>query len=1124
MAGDAAPSDRVSDPPEPSGSPHHGRTPQIENLLQQWHAGQRCGVPVSVESLCGDNPALQSELRAAIEGDSGSELTDETSPVVRPQQNSEMPDRVGDFRIVGEIARGGSSVVFRAVQESLGREVAVKVLHAGDQLEKTLARFERELEALTRLKHPGITAVLDAGIVRVGLSTLPYIVMEYIEGVSLDRYVREHELDLTTRLNLFVRICTAVAAAHRQGIIHRDLKPSNILVTPDGRPHICDFGIARIISDEARTYTPLTSTREIIGTIQYMSPEHVGQSSGPIDTRSDIYSLGLILFELLTDQRAVDTSGQTVVQAVVTICDQAPPSVRQVDPSLPLDLATITRKATEKSPDQRYPTVDAFVADIQKFLRHEPISARRIGPWGHVWRWGRRRPAVAIAVLVAVLTIHCGTAVSMYYAWRAGMHADEADRRLQQLTLQSRELEKQTAAAESAAVLARRTAYNATLGRIHRFMVSDSELASELLEDPDVCPPAYRGFAWRYLRKQNRRLVRLLEGHPGGTAAVRFSADGSTVVSVGFDAMIRFWDTATGRLRTRIPCLNAGEPFAVSPSCDQVLSSGPEGTVIVFPARADVSQPHFTPQTGRAERACFLPGSSLIAVATRAGAVEVWDQKSREVVVLLDAGDSPVRLLHADERQLTAISRKGRVVAWERDTWEPLVDSQMPQIRNVTAIASQGNLLLTGRLDGRVDIYRHSGDHLTTMQATDGIRRVQFGFGEHDLVVAMPRRVEIHDWQTGEQTGLLRHGASEIEDIAVCSRPERQFIALASSEGQISLFNSGSPAARQVTGDWSAVDRLVDVACSPDGRLIAVLDQSGTCRLFAPTTLEQVAELALEMPCADLAWFPDSGSLAVATRRPGNTATATAPVPGVAVISVDRDAAGSGGDAAGSDESEVGSSVSMSVRTWWPPSRMVTRVDVSGDGRFVAAAARTDEVVVVATGSGEVISRLNRPGRGARAIDFSPDSRLLAVGCADGSLSLMNVTTGLEQVAVTLPRGIVQSCLFSKDGRQLITAGGGYGEIHLWTVPELKLTATFRGPRDVSKAAALSPDGETLAIASRDRMVTLMDSRTGDVQLELKAHTRSVTSLCFSPDGESLATLSAAELYLWEAPNRLPEP
>ena len=1068
----------------------------------------------SSQRLAGGDSAEFDELHAEIDGEDRADPGIETKPT-RPELPQDFPERIGDFRILDQIARGDSSVVFRATQESLNRDVAIKVLRAGDEPKKTLARYERELQALTRLNHPGITSVFDAGIVEVGLATLPYIVMDLIEGVPLDRYVRENNLDIAARLRLFEAICDAVAAAHRQGIIHRDLKPSNILVTPNGCPHICDFGIARIYPADSATLPPLTKSHEIVGTLQYMSPEHVRRTDDPVDTRSDVYSLGLILFELLTNQRAYDTTGLTTVQAVVAICEGVPPSVRQLNPSLPLDLATITAKAIEKAPDQRYSTVDAFAADVRRFLNHEPISARRVGPFGVMRRYARRHPATAAALLATVLALLGGAGVSSYFAWQAELHARESDQRLVQLTLQSGKLEEQTRAAEEAAARARRTAFNATLGRIHRFTVSDPDLANELLDDPSVCPEELHGFAWRFLKNQNHGLVQVLDLHRRGANVLLFNADGSRLLSCGHDARLRIWDTATGELLGDTPCLSAGEPIAFSPAGDQVASAGPEGSIVIFPLKKGDPQPHLSPQSGPAERVCFIPNSSLVAIGTRTGAIEIWDQITRKPVETLEVGSATVWHLDAhDAGQLTAINSSGDVLAWEIETWEPLLVSRISAFNGVTDLARRRNWVATGRNDGRIEIYHDSGDLLQSMKASYGIRSLTPGLRGDFLFVEVKRRVEVFDRHTGEQTGVFRHSENEVTAVAIGGTPDAQLLAIADRSGVISLYDERPTASRTADLEVHKDLRLADVTYSPDGRFIASLEAAGIVRMLDARTLEEAAVFEPAVPCTDLAWFPDSSGFLLATRINGNTARSENPQPGVAVVELRERADDEAADAS------AGSCLEMHIKEWWPPARMISRVAVSPDGKFAAASGRIEEVAILDTSDGNVLGSFKRKQDATRAVQFSPDSRFLAVGYTGGMLSLIDVPSAKEVATANVSRGAIQSCVFSNDGRTLYTNGGAYGEIHCWSVPELELQATWRGSREVSRSMSLSPDGRTLAVASRDHMVTLIDAETGDVQLELKAHDGAVNSLSFSPDGSSLASTSMTQLRTWDAPPR----
>ena len=974
----------------------------------------------------GSDKSGSGDLHAEIVGQHPADSDLETKPT-RHELPSDFPERFGDYRILEQIARGGSSVVFRATQESLNRDVAIKVLRAGDEPKKTLARYERELQALTRLHHPGITSVFDAGIVEVGLATLPYIVMDLIEGLPLDHYVRENNLDVAARLRLFVAICDAVAAAHRQGIIHRDLKPSNILVTPDGCPHICDFGIARIYPADSSTLPPLTNSHEIVGTIQYMSPEHVRRTDAPVDTRSDVYSLGLILFELLTNQRAYDTTGLTAVQAIVAICEGTPPSIRQLNPSLPLDLATITAKAIEKAPDQRYSTVDAFAADVQSFLNHEPISARRIGPFGVMRRCVRRHPAAAGAMLAAVLALLGGAAVSSYYAWQAELHACESDERLGQLTVQSEKLEEQTRAAEDAAGRAKRTAFNATLGRIHRFTVSDPDLANELLDDSEVCPEELRGFAWRFLKNQNHGLVRVLDGNSGGANTLLFNADGSRLLSCGHNARLRFWDTATGELLADTACLSAGQPIAFSPAGDQVATSGPEGSIVIFPLTKGDPQPHLSPKTGPAERVCFIPDSSLVAIGTRTGSIEIWDQVTRKPIEFLETGNATVWHLDADDAgQLTAINSSGDVLAWETETWEPLLISRISEFNGVTELARRGNWVATGRNDGRIEIYHDSGDLLQSMKATYGIRSLTSGLRGDSLFVGVKRRVEVFDRHTGEQTGVFRHSEDDVTVVAVGGTADTQLLAIASSSGTISLYDGRPTASRTADLEVHKNRRLADVIHSPDGRFIAALEAAGFVRLLDARTLEEAAVFEPAVPCADLAWFPDSSGFLLATRIEGNTARSGNPRPGVAVVNLRERTADEVA------ESPAEGCLEMHVKEWWPPARMISRVAVSPNGKLAAGAGRVEEVAILDTSSGHVLSSFERKKDAPRALQFAPDSRYLAVGYTSGALMLIDAQSQAEVATANVSRGAIQTCVFSNDGRTLYTNGGSYGEVHCW--------------------------------------------------------------------------------------------
>lgn len=416
---------------------------------------------------CADDRNLRMEVEMLLDhheraGDgfleaAGPKLSPPTGPQVGLADWAEalVGRKVGRFTLVRMIASGGMGCVFEASQEHPQRAVALKILRPGLGAPSALARFRHEPELLARLQHPNIAQVFEAGVHTDGLESLPYFAMELIAVAQpLTTYAAERKLSVRERLILFAKVCDAVQHGHQKGIIHRDLKPGNILVGQDGEPKVIDFGVARATDADVLVTTQQTRMGDLVGTIRYMSPEQCDGDSAKIDTRSDVYSLGVVLYELLTGVAPYDTSGTTVYAAVRVIKEETPRRPGEHVRALRGNLDAIVLKAIEKVPSRRYSSSADLAADLRRHLAHEPIEARPPTRWIRMTRWIGRRPIVTtlITCLTLIAFAAASTFTSMWYTlWRPDrLRYDRESRTTQLITASRNTLQEWQETSESA--------------------------------------------------------------------------------------------------------------------------------------------------------------------------------------------------------------------------------------------------------------------------------------------------------------------------------------------------------------------------------------------------------------------------------------------------------------------------------------------------------------------------------------------------------------------------------------------------------------------------------------------------------------------------------------------------
>jgi len=995
---------------------------------------------------------------------------------------------VEGYEVTGRLGEGGMGVVWRARQLSTGRDVALKLLTAGRfHSDKARSRFEREVELSARLEHPHIARVYDSGLHR----GVYYYAMELIDGVRLDEHVEAGALSQRGILELFGEICRAVQHAHQRGVIHRDLKPSNILVTADGRPHVLDFGLAKAyLGDDSGVL--VSQEGDVAGTPAYMSPEQAAGRVGETDTRSDVYSLGVILYRLLTGRFPHDVTGRQW-EVLQRITEQDIRRPRQVTREVDAELEALLLKALSRDPEGRYASAGELGEDIGNYLAGDPLTARK-PTMAYFLRKRLRKHRLPLAVAGAVLASLIGLAVYAYVGVRA-----ERDRAI----VAERETAVQRDVTKRESETRRRALYRSRISlanaELHR---SDIRRVRELLS---LCPQDLRGWEWYYLRTACDRSAWTFRGHEGDVYGVAFHPEGTRVASAGLDRTVRIWDTTTGE---QVHVLRGHTSYVTevryTPQGDRIISAGGRGEIRVWEAESGKEVRGFEGHGGKDIRDMVLSrdGRRLYSAGDDR-TIRVWDVENGTELRRLVEADADLYSPALDSREKQIAYAVGPAIEI-RD----LASGETLLKKNVFALASglrfvkNDKHILYGTSMGEVKCREiATGNVVKQRSAHDrpvqGVAILDRGGGSPRIASAGMATIRV--WPQSLQTLRVSLRGHEGRISALAAGPDGKWLVSGSHDGTVKLWSVDAPRGL-VTGRYSCGGG-VSICFSPDGRHVAYGTVPGKKSPAGEKRPKRVA--VCDVTTGEAEFFLDPGSeedIRIVLYRPDGRQIATASDDETIRI----------WDAATGRELRA-------IRT----GSVARSLSYSPDGKRLAYAQSRDLIRILDSDTGKEVSRIASRGPAVLCVAFSPDGRSLAGGDDRGNVTLFDAATGQQRKMFRGPEGTVQEVSFCPDGRRLLS-GDGKGRITIWDVASGGEICSFGSFNSGTDSAAFSPDGRRVLTTDGGKTAKLWDAETGTQLLDLGPEDAMFTMpAAFSPDGRRIAAGSPwRRVYIFDCGER----
>lgn len=956
--------------------------------------------------------------------------------------------KIAHFTLIRMLGVGGFGAVWLAQDNDLERQVALKLpIARNDDTESSL----HEARTAATLHHPNIVSVYEVG--RDGDQV--FIATEYIEGMTLGDALSAGKPKIERTVEVVSTVANALQHAHDNGIIHRDVKPANILIDKDGKPCIADFGLAKRISADQS----ISTDGQILGTARYMSPEQAAGKTRETDHRSDIYAVGVILFQMLTASLPFRGNVRAVLHQ--KMFDEVP-SPRTLEPTLPKDLETICLKCMEREPAKRYQSASEVAAELQRFAAREPIRARAISSPERLWRWCRRRPVVA------------GLLVGIFFSLTVGLCGVSAFwLRAEQIAEQNRQALYRSQMNLAAEFVSRGdvTGLEQTLDR---FMPTDGR--------PDL-----RGFEWHYHSQVRSLFVsHWNQGSPVEDLAI--SNDGKMVASLGGDRGISVFDSQSHSLLRTLE-IDAGRFRAIrfSPVTKQLASGSTDGMVRVWiPSKSD--QPEHELKHGPPVRHVeFSDDGMLLLSASVKGAARIWNLETGELAAEIPTGEGENRdvSLSPNGHFVAVAKEDGRVRVTEISSGTVQHQFRPNPGVEVVAWSPDSANIATGSYSGAIRVWSLE-DGMLKFETGTGMGQV----GDIEFVddrvlsaVGTSGQLLLIDVEAGHE---MRHLATHILTQGVLDvSPDGNTLCVGSGDGSIKLLDI--QALLRPTVLWHDVD-VRHVAFMNGGSWLLTADSRGAITSW--NIDDGTSKLVVESG--------DEVSRIYATQHRGSILAVASGGSSISIIDTE-----SGNVVAQPEYSEAGA---------------ITTLQFSSDDRQLAIGSRDGALICFSTSDwASPKFEISDIGNGVNDVAFSPDGGLVAVACLDESVQFFSAKNG-DRMSWKIAVESVPLALTYCEGGGVIAIGTSTGELQLWDTTAETRRATIKAHTSRINALSVFPDGKTLASGGRDRRLQLWDTKSGERLTTLRGHSRQFFSIAVSPDGKTVASGGlAGDARVWRS-------